>query len=490
MSPILIISVLLIYFGALFTISYFMGRNANNDSFFIGNRKSPWYMVAIGMIGTSISGVTFISVPGEVGTNQFAYLQMVLGFFFGYIFIAKILLPIYYKHNLTSIYTYLDGRFGKVSYKTGSAFFLLSRIIGCSFRLFLMVSVLQLAVFNNWGVPFEMVVVAIIVLILLYTFKGGIRTLVWTDTLQTLFMISALVITIIAVKNSLNLSLGEVVQEIRASEYSRIWFFDNPTEKSFFWKQFLSGVFITIVMTGLDQDMMQKNLSCRNLAEAQKNMYWYGFAFIPINLLFMSLGAMLYIFANSNGIALPERTDDLYPMLATQNYLPQAVTIFFVIGLVAAAYSSADSALTALTTAFSIDILDIEKRNLTNDEQIKLRKRVHIGIAMVVTLVIIIFNRLNDRSVISAIYTIAGYTYGPLLGLYAFGLFTHRTVNDRWVWVVAILSPIICIVVNKLAFIFFNGYKIGYELLMLNGVLTFIGLWLLSKKNIATNATK
>ena len=488
MSPLLIIIVLLAYFGSLFIISYFTGRNANNESFFIGNRRSPWYLVAIAMVGTSISGVTFISVPGEVGINQFAYMQMVIGFFFGYLFIARVLLPIYYKYNLTSIYTYLENRFGRTSYKTGSAFFLLSRIIGCSFRLFLMTSVLQLAVFDAWGIPFEITVIVIITLILLYTFKGGIRTIVWTDTLQTIFMVSALIITIIAVKNSLGLSLSGVVGEIRNSEYARMWFFDNPTEKTFFWKQFLSGIFITIVMTGLDQDMMQKNLSCRNLRDAQKNMYWYGFAFLPINLLFMSLGALLYIFAARNGIQVPAQTDNLYPMLATQGYLPVAVTILFIVGLVAAAYSSADSALTALTTAFSIDILDIEKQNLTEEERIKIRKKVHVGIAIVVAIVIIIFNRLNDRSVISAIYTIAGYTYGPLLGLYAFGLFTKKQIRDSLVWIVCITSPIICVFINKITPMLFNGYQMGYELLIINGLLTFIGLWLLQKKD-TTHAT-
>ena len=485
MSPTLIIIVLLAYFAVLFGISYFTGRKADNESFFIGNHRSPWYLVAFGMIGTSISGVTFISVPGEVGFNQFAYMQMVLGFFFGYWIVAKVLLPIYYKYNLTSIYTYLENRFGRTSYKTGSAFFLLSRVIGCSFRLFLMVSVLQLAVFNAWGIPFELTVLVIMALILLYTFNGGIRTIVFTDTLQTLFMLTALVITIVAVKNSLGLSIGGVVNEICQSDYSRLWFFDNPKEKTFFWKQFLSGIFIVIVMTGLDQDMMQKNLSCRNLKDAQKNMYWYGFAFIPVNLLFMALGAMLYIYANRNGIAIPEQTDNLYPMLATQGYLPQVVALFFVVGLVAAAYSSADSALTALTTAFSIDILEIEKRNLSPDAQTRLRKRVHICIAAVVSLVIIIFNRLNDRSVISAIYTIAGYTYGPLLGLYAFGLFTKKPVRDRWVWIVAVVSPCICIVLNWLAPMLLNGYKMGYELLIINGALTFAGLWILQKKNIS-----
>jgi len=436
------------------------------------------------MIGTSISGVTFISVPGEVGINQMAYMQMVIGFFFGYIFIAKVLLPIYYKFNMTSIYTYLENRFGRTSYKTGSAFFLLSRVIGCSFRLFLMTSVLQLSVFDAWGVPFEITVLAIIILILLYTFKGGIRTIVFTDTLQTLFMISALIITIIAVKNSLGLSIGGVVSEIRNSEYARMWFFDNPTEKTFFWKQFLSGIFITIVMTGLDQDMMQKNLSCRSLHDAQKNMYWYGFSFIPINLLFMALGALLYIFSARNGIQVPAQTDNLYPMLATQGYLPAAVAVLFVVGMVAAAYSSADSALTALTTAFSIDIMEIEKRNMTEDERIRLRKRVHISIAIIVAIVIIIFNRLNDRSVISAIYTIAGYTYGPLLGLYAFGLFTKKQIRDRAVWIVCLISPVICIIINKMTPVMFNGYKMGYELLIINGLLTFIGLWILREKKI------
>ncbi|MCQ2375698.1 MAG: sodium:solute symporter [Salinivirgaceae bacterium] len=476
MNSIIIIGVLAAYFVALLVISHITSRGANNESFFIGNRQSPWYLVAIAMIGTSISGVTFISVPGEVGASQFSYLQMVLGFFFGYLFIAKVLLPIYYKMQLTSIYTYLEHRFGRTSYKTGASFFLLSRIIGCSFRLFLMSSVLQLVLFDSWGIPFEITVTIIMLLILLYTFRGGIRTIVWTDMLQTLFMISALIITIVAVKNQLNLSVGEMVTQIRDSEYSRIWFFDNPSDKRFFFKQFLSGAFITIVMTGLDQDMMQKNLSCRNLADAQKNMYWYGAAFLPINLLFMALGAMLYIFAANKGIALPAKTDELYPLLASQ-YLPTAVSVLFIVGLVSAAYSSADSALTALTTSFSIDILDIESRNLPEEKKIRSRKIVHICIAVVVALIIIAFNKINDRSVISAIYTIAGYTYGPLLGLFAFGLFTKFQLHDRYVWIVSVASPIICIVINKL-----THNSLGYELLMLNGIITFIGLLLLRKK--------
>lgn len=476
MNSIIIIGVLVAYFVALLVISHITSRGANNESFFIGNRQSPWYLVAIAMVGTSISGVTFISVPGEVGASQFSYLQMVLGFFFGYLFIAKVLLPIYYKMQLTSIYTYLEHRFGRTSYKTGASFFLLSRIIGCSFRLFLMSSVLQLVLFDAWGVPFEVTVSIIMLLILLYTFRGGIRTIVWTDMLQTLFMISALIITIVAVKNQLNLSVGEMVSQIRNSEYSRIWFFDNPSDKLFFFKQFLSGAFITIVMTGLDQDMMQKNLSCRNLADAQKNMYWYGAAFLPINLLFMALGAMLYIFAANKGIALPAKTDELYPLLASQ-YLPMAVSVLFIVGLVSAAYSSADSALTALTTSFSIDILDIESRNMPEAKKIQTRKIVHICIAIVVALIIIAFNRINDRSVISAIYTIAGYTYGPLLGLFAFGLFTKFQLHDRYVWIVSVASPIICIIINKLM-----HNSLGYELLMLNGIITFIGLLLLRKK--------
>ncbi|PKP09737.1 MAG: sodium:solute symporter [Bacteroidetes bacterium HGW-Bacteroidetes-4] len=477
-----VLFILLGYFSLLIFISYLTGRGAENQAFFLGNKRSPWYVVSFGMIGASLSGVTFISVPGWVGSSSFSYLQMVFGYLVGYVVIANILLPLYYRLNLTSIYTYLDQRFGKVSYKTGASFFLFSRIVGASFRLYLVANVLQLIMFDAWGVPFYVTVLVTILLIWLYTFKGGIRTIVWTDTLQTLFMLSAVVLTVVFIARDMQLNLSELISTVKGSELSRTWFFDNPKEKSFFFKQFLSGAFITIVMTGLDQDMMQKNLSCRNLNDAKKNVYWYGAAFLPVNLLFMSLGVLLFIFAQSHGMALPEKSDDLFPLIATQGYLPKIVSLFFILGLIAAAYSSADSALTSLTTSFSIDILDIQHRYPSIKKQEQVRKWVHVAISLVLALVIIVFSELNNDSVISAIFTFAGYTYGPLLGLYAFGLYTQRIVADKWVWIIALISPLLCVVLNYYSEVWFFGYKIGFELLIFNGLFTFIGLWLISKK--------
>lgn len=482
MTPTLIISILIGYFLLLFSISYFTSRKASNESFFIGERKSPWYVVAFGMIGASLSGVTFISVPGWVGSSQFSYMQMVLGYIVGYIVIAKILLPVYYKLNLTSIYTYLEQRFGKVSYKTGAAFFLFSRIIGASFRLFLVANVLQITVFDAWGIPFWFTVALTILLIWIYTFKGGIRTIVWTDTLQTSFMLLAVGFAIYYIAQAMDFNLSSMISVIRESELSKTWFLNNPKEKTFFLKQFLSGAFITIVMTGLDQDMMQKNLSCKNLKDAQKNMYWYGSAFVPANLLFMSLGVLLFIFANKFNIALPEQSDNLFPIIATQGYLKPIVGVFFILGLIAAAYSSADSALTSLTTSFSIDILDIESKPISTKQKVKTRILVHIFISIVLALVIIAFKALNNESVISALFKFAGYTYGPLLGLYAFGLFTKYKVIDKWVWIISLLSPLLCVLINSYSQEILFGYKFGFEILILNGLITFAGLYLIRKK--------
>lgn len=479
MSSTTVALIMVIYFGALLVISYFTSRNVNNQSFFIGNRKSPWYLVAVAMIGTSISGVTFISVPGWVGTSQLTYLQMVLGFLLGYFVIANVLLPLYYRLNLTSIYSYLEGRFGSVSYKTGSTLFLISRTIGTAFRLFIVANVLQLTVFNSIGVPFWVTVSVTVMLIWLYTRKGGVKTVLWTDTFQTITMLAAVILTIYFIAKNLNLSLGGVVQTVASSEYSRIWVFDDINSRYHFLKQFFSGAFITIVMTGLDQDMMQKNLSCRNIKDAKKNMYWYGFAFLPVNLLFLSLGILLYVFAAKNGITLPAHSDDIFPFLATQGYLPQVVGILFILGLISAAYSSADSALTALTTSATIDLLNT--KNMNEQELSRTRQRVHVVVSVVVIATILVFHALNSRSVIDAIYTVAGYTYGPLLGLYAFGLFTKLRVRDRIVPVVAILSPILCYAISQLMLSAF-GYKMGYELLMLNGALTFLGLLAISRK--------
>lgn len=482
MTPIEVIGILVVYFSILVIISHFTGRGAGNDAFFLGNKKSPWFLVAFGMIGASISGVTFISVPGWVGTSQFSYLQMVLGYVLGYIIVAGVLLPVYYRLNLTSIYTYLEQRFGKVSYKTGATFFLVSRLLGSSIRLYLVSSVLQLLVFEAWGVPFFVTVAATIALIWLYTFKGGIRTIVYTDTFQTFFMLSAVVLTISIISHELNFSFTQMVFAVKNNPLSKVWFFDNPLEKTFFVKQFLSGVFITIAMTGLDQDMMQKNLSCRNLKEAKKNMYWYGVAFLPVNLLFLTLGVLLYIYAASKGIDLPQKSDELFPLLATQGYLPKTVSLLFILGLISAAYSSADSALTALTTSFSIDILSIQKKNYSEKKQIRIRKAVHLGISVMMGIVIILFGKWNNQSVISTVFQIAGYTYGPLLGLYAFGLFTKYRVNDRLVWIIALLSPLVCILLNLFSEKLLFGYIMGFELLIINGLITFFGLYLIRER--------
>ncbi|WP_282125355.1 sodium:solute symporter [Marinifilum flexuosum] len=479
MTPITILSVVVGYFALLLLISYFTGRKADNKGFFVGNKQSPWYVVAFGMVGASLSGVTFISVPGWVKSIDFTYMQMVLGYMLGYIVVANILLPLYYKLNLTSIYTYLDGRFGRTSYKTGASFFLLSRTIGASFRLFLMANVLQITVFDTWGVPFAVTVVITILLIWLYTFKGGIKTIVWTDTLQTLFMLLAVGVSIFLIMDKLNLNISGLTSMIGESEYSQVFVFDDWQSKQNFFKQFFTGAFITIVMTGLDQDMMQKNLSCKNLGEAKKNMYWYGFAFIPANLLFLILGALLLIFAQHEGIPIPERGDDLFPLLATQHLGP-VVSLFFLVGLMAAAYSSADSALTSLTTSFTVDILDADEGDEARTR--KLRRRSHLLFSALLLVVIMIFRAINDDSVIAAIFTVAGYTYGPLLGLYAFGLFSKLQVKDKLVPVIAILSPVICYILKDNSMDWF-GITIGFELLMINGALTFFGLWGISLKN-------
>lgn len=481
MSPLLIIISIIAYFGLLIFVSFLTtrGEKTNNDSFFLGNKKSKWYVVAYGMIGASLSGVTFISVPGWVGTSAFSYMQVVFGYLLGYFVIATALMPLYYRLNLTSIYTYLEQRFGFWSYKTGAVFFLVSRSFGSAARLYIVAIVLQLSVFDSFQIPFEITVLITIFLIWIYTFKGGIKTIIWTDTLQTTFMLAAVGISIYVIAKELGFGISEVIQNISDSQYSQIFFFDDLNDKKHFIKQFFSGAFIAIVMTGLDQDMMQKNLSCKNIKEAQKNMFSFSIVLVFVNLFFLSLGALLYIFVNAKGIAIPSKTDELYPMLATQNYLSPLAAFLFIIGLIAAAYSSADSALAALTTSFCVDILDIKKKN--EQQKIFTRKIVHIGMSLLMVFVIIIFKMLNDESVISAVFTVAGYTYGPLLGLYSFGLFTKWNVRDKFVPLVCVLSPLICFFLSKNSELIFNGYKFGFELLIVNGALTFAGLFLLKK---------
>lgn len=478
MTPSLVLFILAAYFGLLLVIAHFTSKEASNQTFFTADRRSPWYLVAFGMIGASLSGVTFISVPGEVGNSQFAYFQLVLGYILGYSVIATVLMPLYYRLNLVSIYTYLEQRFGFWSYKTGAVFFLISKIVGASFRLFLAAGVLQIAVFNSWNVPFWVTVTITILLIWLYTFRGGIKTIVWTDTLQTTFMILAVVLSILMIKDELGMTFSSMAGVIQESSYSKIFFWDWQTNNNFF-KQFFSGAFIAIVMTGLDQDMMQKNLTCRSLKEAQKNMFSFTAVLVVVNFIFLCLGALLFIYAREKGVDIPERTDDLYPLLAL-NHFSTAVGILFLLGIIAAAYSSADSALTGLTTSFCVDILNIEGQ--TEDADKRTRMVVHIGFSLVLLVAILIFNSFNDRSVITAVFLAAGYTYGPLLGLYAFGMFTKLEVKDKWVPLVCIISPVLSYWINLNSEALLGGYKFGFEILIVNGMLTFLGLLMLTKR--------
>ena len=476
MSEVFVILIIAAYFAILFIISLITGRkkNTGNDAFFLGKKNSPWWIVAIGMLGTSVSGVSFVSVPGMVRALDFTYMQTVFGFFFGYMVVANVLLPLYYKLNLTTIYGYLKERFGRVSYKTGASFFLLSKLIGASARLYVVALILQNLVFDAWNVPFIATVCGIVILIWLYTFRSGIKTIVWTDTLQTLVLVGALILIIIQVVSQLDMNVNEITNTLIHSDKTRIFVFDDWHSKQNFFKQFFSGIFIVIVMTGLDQDMMQKNLTIKNLKDAKKNMYWGGFSFIPANFLFLILGALLLLLASQNNIQLPAVSDDILPMFAA-NYLGNTVFILFIIGIIAATFSSADSALTALTTSFYIDIL--EKNEETGGKITKSRIWIHLLIAALFVVVIMIFRAINNKSVIDAIYTIVSYTYGPLLGLYTFGLFTKRKANDNWVPFIAISSPVICWLVNFISTHYWN-YAFGYELLMLNGLITFTGLML------------
>jgi SSS family transporter len=478
MSPVFIILLIACYFGLLILVSYFTGKNTDNDTFFKGNKSSPWYVVAFGMIGASLSGVTFISVPGWIEASQFSYMQVVLGYIVGYFVIGTVLLPLYYRLNLTSIYTYLEERFGNYAYKTGASFFLISRVVGASFRLYLVANVLQLILFDQLGISFWQTVTITVLLIWLYTFKSGIKTIVWTDTLQTLFMLIAVGVAIYFVSGELGIEGGNILGYVLENDMSKTFFFDDFKSGNYFWKQFISGAFIAIVMTGLDQDMMQKNLTCRSLKDAQKNMFWFTIVLTIVNFVFLSLGLLLTVYAQQNGI--DAHKDDLFPLLA-KNHLGAGVFVFFLIGLIAAAYSSADSALTALTTSFSIDILNIEKKH-TKEKQIKIRKQIHILISILLIFVIVAFKYIiKDASVIAKLFVFAGYTYGPLLGLYAFGLFTKLNVKDVLVPLIAILSPILSyfISVNSLKWF---GFEFGFFILILNGLLTFLGLLLISRK--------
>ena len=481
MSPILIVVVVVLYFLVLMTISHFTSENSNSG-FFMGNRQSPWYVVAFGMIGASLSGVTFISVPGWVASINVTYMQMVLGYVVGYAVIITVLLPLYYRLNLTSIYSYLGERLGPNSYKVGAWYFMISRIIGASFRLYLVAMVFDITIFRKLDIeiPFAVIVIITIALIWLYTSKGGMKTIIWTDTLQTAFMLLAVVVTLYVMADKMDLDFSGLVATVKNSEYSQIFEFSDWRSPHFFVKDFLAGAFIAIVMTGLDQDMMQKNLTCKTLGESQKNMAWFSSVLVVVNLMFLSLGALLYIFANNQGIEIPVKGDELFATIATDGHLGTVVALFFVLGLIAAAYSSADSALTALTTSFSVDILNVSQ--YTEEKQIKIRKKVHIAISIVLVFVIIIFKEINDDSVISELFKMAGFTYGPILGLFAFGILTKKNILDKAVIPVVIAAPVLTYILYKNSEVWLNGYKMGFELLLINGALTFIGLWVISKR--------
>ena len=478
MSPYLVLGIVLGYFLVLIFISWLTARKADTQAFFTANRKSPWYLVAFGMVGATLSGVTFISVPGEVGNSAFSYLQFVFGNLVGYWLVAGILLPLYYRLNLVSIYSFLDDRLGPRSYKTGSFFFLISKLIGAAFRLFLVAGVLQIAFFDAFNIPFSLTVIVTIALIWVYTFKGGIKTIVWTDTLQTLFLVSAVIFTIVAISRSLDLNLSGLVKTITEDSNSQLFFWDWRSGNNFF-KQFVSGMFITIVMVGMDQDMMQKNLTCKNKWEAQKNMLVFSLSFLFTVVLFLSLGVMLYIFAREHGISIPENTDDLYPMLALK-YFGLPVGIAFLLGITAAAYSSADSALTALTTSFTVDFLKIYK--YPEEKKRRMKMMSHLMFSVLLITVILVFDAINNQSIVVAVFTVAGYTYGPILGLFLFGMYSSRKVRDKWVPYIGISAPVLCYFISKYSEVLFDGYQFGFELLILNGAITMLGLLLISEK--------
>lgn len=484
MSPLLVFIIIAGYFLVLIGVSFLTSNSSNSAAFFTANRQSPWYLVAFGMIGASLSGVTFISVPGEVGNSNFFYFQMVLGYLAGYLVIGTVLMPLYYRLNLVSIYSYLEDRFGFWSYKTGAFFFLISRVAGAAFRLYLVASVLQLAFFiplfgeDSPYSSFSLTVLVTIALIWLYTFRGGIKTIVWTDTLQTTFMILTVVVCIILIGQDLSLGFGDVVDKIADSDYSKMFNWEWKSGRNFF-KQFFAGAFIAIVMTGLDQDMMQKNLTCKNIGEAQKNMFWFSIVLVFVNLIFLGLGALLYEYAEIKEIAIPDRTDFLFPTIALK-HLGLAGGALFLLGITAAAYSSADSALTALTTSFCVDFLEFKEENFEANKN--LRTYVHLGFSLLLFLVIIIFKSLNDDSVINQVFRVAGYTYGPLLGLYAYGLFTKSKVNDPFVPLVCVIAPVLSYFLNMYSETLLGGYKFGFEILIVNGLFTFIGLAILYKK--------
>ncbi|MFP5470895.1 MAG: sodium:solute symporter [Bacteroidia bacterium] len=482
MSSGLIFIIIASYFALLILISFFTGKSNDNDTFFKGNKQSPWYLVAFGMIGASLSGVTFISIPGSVGNDMMSYMQIVLGYFIGYLIIAFVLLPLYYRLNLTSIYGYLQQRFGNYSYRTGAFYFLISRIAGSSIRLLLVANVLYEFVFKDWGVNFEITVIISILLIWVYTFRGGIKTVVWTDTLQTLFMLAAVGLTIAFLASELDMNFMQSVSAVSESSFSKMFYFDDWKAGNYFWKHVVGGMFITVCMTGLDQDMMQKNLTCKNIGEARKNMLWFSAVLVVVNLFFLFLGAMFYVYAEAKGISFPMAengkyvADQIYPLLALKMGMSPFIGIVFILGLIAAAYSSADGTLTALTTTIFVDFMNNDNR--TEQQKVRTRKIIHILVSIAVLLTVIIFKYTLTSSAISQVLFVATLTYGPLLGMFAFGIITKHQVKDVFVPMICILSPIISYFVSIYSKDIFFGYQVGYELLAINGGLTYLGMWL------------
>ncbi|HEY0272000.1 MAG TPA: sodium:solute symporter [Chitinophaga sp.] len=481
MSATLLLILVSAYFCLLLGVAWYTSRNANNDSFFIGNRNSNWMLVAFGMIGTSLSGVTFVSVPGKVGISHFSYLQVVIGYFFGYFIVAYVLLPIYYRMQLTSIYRYLEHRFGSWAYKTGAFFFIISRTVGATARLYLVINVLQVFILDNLGVPFAVTTFVLLLMILLYTFEGGVKTIVFTDTLQTTFMLLGLVVCIYYIMDHLHISVGQTWNALQAKGYTRV--FDTDVNGGGFWlKQILGGAFITVAMTGLDQEMMQKNISVRSLGDSQKNMITFSIVMVLVNILFLFLGGLLYLFKDATH-AVPATGDYLFPTIALQSGLPGMVAFVFIIGLISALFPSADGALTALTSSFCIDILGLRKRqDLDEKRRTRIRQGVHLGMALVFFICVLLFKHLNDRSIIDTILALAGYTYGPLLGLFVFGIFSKRSIPESpAVLVICLVAPVICYFLSLYSKAWFHGYQIGVELLLINAALTFTGLLAISR---------
>jgi Na+/proline symporter len=480
MSTTIVLAILVIYFAVLLAIAFWTSRNADSHAFYAGSKQSSWYLVAFGMIGTSLSGVTFISVPGSVGGAAWHYYQLVIGFFIGYFVVAYVLLPLYYRYNLTSIYRYLEYRLGFTAYQWGAGFFILSRTLGATVRLYLVINVLQLFVFDEIGIPFAVTTLLIMVMIVLYTLKGGVKTIVWTDTLQTTFMLLALVVCICAIQQMMGLDWSAMWNEVQSNQLTQIWQTD-PLKKDYFLKHIIGGAFITITMTGLDQEMMQKNISVKTLKDAQKNMVIFSFTLLLVNALFLLLGGFLFVYASANGWNYAP--DDLFPGIV-RDHLPQGIFIIFVIGLISALFPSVDGAITALTSSFCIDVLGFQRReDLTEKEQTRWRQWVHLSFAVLFTVLVFFFKWKDDKSIVDLIFIIASYTYGPLLGLFAFGILTKRSVSNRLVPFICLIAPIICYILDRNAATWFSGYTFGNEILIVNGGLTFAMFWLTSKKS-------